>query len=137
MDAAIAYMATLDDLKAALRQAHAHLEPGGVLVVTPDVTPEAFEQNATHVTQASQNGLDVVFIENVFDPDPSDTHYETTVVYLIRQDGQLRVETDHWRLGIFPMATWHHVLNDIGFDVHPHPFELGGDGYTLLACTQP
>lgn len=136
MDDAISYMATLDDFRAAMARAHAHLETGGVLITTPDVTAEHFEQNRTQVTPVTRAGLDVVFIENVYDPDPSDTHYETTVVYLIREQGVQRVETDHWRLGLFPMATWHQVLTETGFEVHEHRFGLGDESYTLLACTK-
>jgi hypothetical protein len=52
---------------------------------------------------------EVVFIENVYDPDPTDAHYETTVLYLIREQGQPRIETDRWTMGIFSLDTWRAV----------------------------
>lgn len=134
MDDAISHMACLADFRAALARAHAHLEPGGLLVVTPDVTTETFVQHRTTVTPVSRPGLNVVFVENLYDPDPTDEHYQATIVYLIRENGTLRVETDHWQLGIFPLSVWHRELGETGFDVHEHRFVLGADSYTLLAC---
>ncbi|MFN3986271.1 MAG: class I SAM-dependent methyltransferase [Rhodocyclaceae bacterium] len=67
MDDAISHMNCLADFTAAIRTAHAHLAPGGVLVVTPDVTTETFIQNRTTTTPASRPGLDVVFVENVYE----------------------------------------------------------------------
>ena len=113
MDDAISYMTCLADLAAAFRTASAHLHPGGVLVATPDVTTETFRQNKTIATPGTRTGtrdeLDVVFVENVYDPDPGDEQYETTVLYLIRDHGHLRIETDHWTMGLFSLDTWRRV----------------------------
>jgi len=74
MDDALSDMTCLADFVAAFRTASAHLNPGGVLVATPDVTTETFRQNKTIATPATRTGtrdeLDVVFVENVYDPDP-------------------------------------------------------------------
>lgn len=127
MDDAISYMNCREDFEAAFRTAYAHLSPGGVLVVTPDVTPETFQQNRTTTTRSSRDGLDVVFIENVYDPDPTDDRYQATIVYLIREHGRLRIETDHWTLGIFPLETWREVLYRTGFRVHEGRYVAGED----------
>jgi SAM-dependent methyltransferase len=134
MDDAISYMSCLTDFVAAFRTAHAHLNPGGVLVATPDVTTETFQQNRTSTTSATRDGLDVVFVENVYDPDPTDEQYETTVLYLIRDHGRLRIETDHWTMGIFPLETWRQVLRETGFEVHEGRYSPGEDEYTVFAC---
>jgi SAM-dependent methyltransferase len=136
MDDAISYMASLEDFTAAFRTACAHLQPGGVLVATPDVTPGTFRQNLTRTTTAARDDLEVVFVENVYDPDPTDGQYETTVLYLIRERGRLRIETDHWTLGIFPLDTWRRVLRDTGFEVHEDLFRLGEDEYTVFAAVK-
>jgi hypothetical protein len=47
---------------------------GGVQVLTPDVTTETFVQNRTTVAPVSRPGLDVVFVENLHDPNPTDEH---------------------------------------------------------------
>jgi SAM-dependent methyltransferase len=140
MDDAISYMGCLADFTAAFRTASAHLNPGGVLITTPDVTAETFRQNRTSVTPAtrtgSRDGLDVVFVENVYDPDPADEQYETTVLYLIREHGRLRIETDHWIMGLFPLDTWRRVLRETGFELHESRYNAGEDEYTVFACVK-
>jgi SAM-dependent methyltransferase len=140
MDDAISYMTCAADVAAAFRTAAAHLNPGGVLVATPDVTTETFRQNRTIVTPAARTGtrdaLDVVFVENVYDPDPADEHYETTILYLIRDHGRLRIETDHWTMGLFSLDTWRRVLRETGFDVHEGQYNAGDDAYTVFACVK-
>jgi SAM-dependent methyltransferase len=136
MDDAISHMNCRADFIAAFRTAYDHLESGGVLIATPDVTIETFLQNRTTTTRATRDGLDVVFVENVFDPDATDEQYETTILYLIRQNGRLRIETDHWTMGIFALDTWRKVLLDTGFAVHEVPYRLGEDEYTVFACVK-
>jgi hypothetical protein len=80
--------------------------------------------------------MDVVFIENVYDPDPTDEHYETTILYLIRDRGRLRIETDHWTMGIFSLETWRHVLHETGLQVHEGLYSSGEDEYTTFACVK-
>ena len=140
MDDAISYMSCLADFVAAFRTASAHLNPGGVLIATPDVTTETFQQNKTTAMPAARTGtwdeLDVVFIENVYDPNPADEQYETTIVYLIRNRGQLRIETDHWTMGIFSIGTWRRVLRETGFEVNEEQYIAGEDEYTVFACVK-
>lgn len=136
MDDAISHMSCLADFAAAFSIAHDHMNPGGVLVATPDVTFETFQQNKTTATQATRDGLDVVFVENVYDPDPTDEQYETTILYLIRDHGCLRIETEHWTMGIFPLDTWRHVLRETGFEVHEERYNPEGDEYTVFACVK-
>lgn len=137
MDDAISHLNCLPDFTAAFRTAHEHLNPGGVLVVTPDVTTESFVQNRTTVTPSARTGVEVVFVENLYDPDPRDEHYETTILYLIREQGQLRIETDRWTMGLFSLDTWRAVLRETGFAVHEERYGWGEDEYTVLVCVRP
>jgi SAM-dependent methyltransferase len=140
MDDAISYMSCLADFVAAFRTASAHLEPGGVLIATPDVTTETFQQNKTIATPGMRTepgtALDVVFVENAYDPDPADEQYDTTILYLIRDHGQLRIETDHWTMGLFSLDTWRRVLREAGLDVHEGRYIGGEDEYTVFACVK-
>lgn len=137
IDDAISHMHSRTDLEAALQAAVRHLAPGGVLVTTPDATRESFRQNQTTATTVVRDGLTVTFIENLHDPNPDDEHYETTVIYLIREYGQLRIETDHWTLGLFPIAVWHQALRASGLELQSQAFALNGDHYTMLAGCKP
>lgn len=140
MDDALSHMSCLADFATAIRTASAHLDPGGVLIATPDVTTETFQQNRTTATPATRggarDGLEVVFVENAYDPDPADDQYDMTILYLIRDHGRLRIETDHWTMGLFPLLTWRRVLRDTGFEVHEVPYNAGEDAYTVFACVK-
>ncbi|MBN2284800.1 MAG: class I SAM-dependent methyltransferase [Tissierellales bacterium] len=136
MDDAISHMNCRMDLVAALQTAHAHLTPGGVLVATPDVTIESFQQNKTTTTPVTRDGLDVVFVENVYDPDPTDEQYEMTILYLIRDHGHLQIETEYWTMGIFSLDTWRSVLRETGFEIHEGQYNQGGDEYTVFTCVK-
>lgn len=124
----ITYMLTEADLLAAIRTAYEHLNPGGVFCTYAEETPENFVQNGTYTSThrgQDQNGHDVevALVENYYDPDPQDTTFETTFIYLIRQDGALRIETDSHQLGIFPRVTWERLLRQAGFEVHQTWFD--------------
>ncbi len=122
IDDAVAYMTSREDLSRLFRAAYRHLEPGGVMLVSPDKTKETFEQNESHVTHAETKarpeGVDVVFIENDYDPDPEDDTYEALIIYLIREKGALRVVEDMHTLGIFAAEAWTALLREAGFEVH-------------------
>jgi len=137
MDDAISHMNCRADFVAAFRTAYAHLNPGGVLIATPDVTIETFQQNKTTTTPATRDGLDVVFVENVYDPDPADEQYDTTILYLIRDHGRLRIETEHWTMGIFSLDAWKQVLRETGFEVHEGRYAAGVEEYSVFACVRP
>jgi SAM-dependent methyltransferase len=136
MDDGITHMNCRADFVKAFSNAYAHLSPGGVLVATPDVTFESLQQNKTTTTPATRGALEVVFIENLYDPDPTDEQYETTILYLIRDHGRLRIETDHWTMGLFSLDTWRHVLRETGFQVHEGLFSLEEYEYTVFACVK-
>ena len=91
----------------------------------------------TIATPATRTGrIDVVFVENVYDPDPADEQYETTILYLIRDHGRLRIETDHWTMGLFSLDTWRRVLRETGFEAHEGRYNAGEDEYTVFACVK-
>jgi SAM-dependent methyltransferase len=141
LDDAIPYMATRADLRAAFAAAWRHLSPGGVMVVNPDDTKETFVQNHTVATPAAAKtkpaNVDVVFVENSYDPNPEDDHYEGTMVYLIREDGNLRVEVDRHILGLFALQVWRETLTEVGFKIHEKSYVERSKEYTTFACLKP
>ncbi len=130
---AINYMLTADDLKAAFQTAYQHLKPGGVFVTYVEVKPGFYDQNKTTVTIRKKGDIDIVFIENYFDPDPHDTTYEGTFLYLIRRGGHLTVEVDRHLCGVFPVSIWRRLLKDVGFACKERKFEHS----PLLICVKP
>ena len=141
MDDAISYMATRADLDSAFLMAWQHLNPGGVMVAGPDDTKETFVQNRTVATPAIGKGkpanVDVVFVENDYDPDSTDDHYEGTMVYLIREEGRLRVEIDRHILGLFTLDVWRETLAKVGFKIHQEQYIERGKKHTTFACLKP
>ena len=111
------------------------------MVVSPDEITSTFEQNRTTVSQAEPKSkppdLDVVFIENLFDPDPNDTTYESTFVYLIREHGRQRIEVDHHVLGLFAIEVWRDALRETGFEIHEHDYDEAQRVSTTFACVRP
>ncbi len=140
MDDGLSYMKSREDLEAAFERAYQHLKPGGVLVATPDDTTETFLQNRVAVTPGTgarkADNIEVAYIENYFDPDPTDEHYELTMVFLIREDNQLRVETDHHKIGLFPLEVWRDTLERVGFRIHEKMYTQGEKTYLTFSAVK-
>lgn len=140
MDDAVSYMATRTDLTSAFLMAWRHLNPGGVMLAGPDETKETFVQNRTVAIPTAGKGkptnVDVVFVENDYDPDPTDDNYEGTMIYLIREDGKLRVETDRHILGLFALDAWREALAGVGFTIHQEKYVEQGREHVTFACVK-
>ena len=68
-------------------------------------------------------------VEYTYDPDPSDTTYETLMWYLIREGGRtLRVEQDRHIMGLFSLATWERLMVEAGFRFGKDPYDVHDDG---------
>lgn len=114
---AVNYMLTPADLKAAFETAFVHLKKGGVMITYAEAWKENFKQNRIRYQTEVKDSIQITFIENYYDPDPTDTTYEGTFIYLIRKDGKLQIETDLHNLGVFPLNLWPKTLKEIGFEV--------------------
>lgn len=114
---AVTYMLTPADLRAAFETAYLHLRPGGVFLTSAQDTAERFQQNWARASTHVKGDLQITFVENDYDPDPGDTTYEYTAVYLIRRGGALEVEVDRHLCGLFPIETWRELLRAAGFQV--------------------
>ncbi|GAA0309614.1 class I SAM-dependent methyltransferase [Rhodovulum strictum] len=129
---AISHMEGLDDLKAALATARAHLVPGGVGVFCPDATIECF------APQTSQGGSDaggrgMRYMEWVR-MGSDGASCETDIVYLLRAaDGRVLVAHDHARFGLFPRALWCAALDEAGFEAVSVETQAGRDVFTARA----
>lgn len=134
----INYMRTEDDLRRTFLTAYDHLNPGGVFLTFAEESLERFKQNRTIASTHTQGNIQVTFIENSFDPDPSDNHFEMTLIYLIRKKSQLEIHTDFHLWGLFEKHTWHSLLKETGFDVDELRFEhstfLEDDTLPMFVC---
>ena len=121
---ASAYMTTPDDLLAAYRTAARHLEPGGVLVTLPEEIRALFEQHGTESFTRSEGDVAVTTTIVDYDPDPSDTWFESTFVFLIRDASGLHVELDTHRNGLYELDAMLDMLREAGFDPEASRWEL-------------
>jgi ubiquinone/menaquinone biosynthesis C-methylase UbiE len=132
----IDYMVTMDDLQQAIQNAVEHLNSGGVLLVVGK-TKETF-QNNNFAYSAEKNGVHVTLFENNYINLFRPYTYEATLIYLIRQKGELAIYTDHHLLGLFPHATWKKVFTNVGLTMRKKilngiydPYLLGDGEYPL------
>ena len=135
----VAYMLDEDDLRSAFETAFVHLRPGGVMVTYVEQTCQSFEQNMTTCSTRASGDTVITFIEHYYDPDPTDTLFESTFVYLIRERGELRIETDRHLSGLFTLNVWYENLKTVGFEVSQMAFEDPSQRspIPLLVCTRP
>jgi SAM-dependent methyltransferase len=131
----ITYMTSERDLRGAFQTAWTHLKPGGVFCTYAEHTKERFEQNKTEFSLRTNGDTEIVFIENDYDPDPTDTTSEFTFVCLIRRAGRLRIETDRHVGGLFDLETWRRLLKSVGFNVIPKTYP--GERIPAFVCIKP
>jgi SAM-dependent methyltransferase len=132
------YMLTGSDLQAAFETAYVHLKPGGVFLTAIEQTLETFRQNKVQYLVRERDGVEIAFIENMYDPDPTDTTYESTFIYLIRREGSLEIETDRHLGGLFSLGVWYDMLTSVGFEAKTVEYEepVSGDDIPVVVCTK-
>jgi SAM-dependent methyltransferase len=141
IDDGITYITTEAELLQTFRNAFRHLRSGGVLVTAPDHIAETYEQNSTQLHRLEPHlepeHLDVIIVENNYDPDPGDTTAETTFVYLIREHGELRIEHDLHIVGLFSIELWRDCLRRAGFELHEEHSSQLPKGVPVLIGVKP
>jgi len=137
----INYIKTVKNLQRTFITAYEHLKPGGVFLTLVEQITGKFKQNHTSYSTHSKDDVEITFGENYYDPDPSDTNYEATFIYLIRVGGKLEVHTDRHLCGIFKLKTWLGFLKATGFEVKQEKFTHStfaeGESYLILICIMP
>lgn len=117
----IGYMLTVDDLQKTLHTVLRHLKPGGVLLLSVQ-TKENFREN-NFVFSGSREGVRITVFENNYISAPENNYYEATMLYLIRNNGELEIVTDRHTCGIFHLAVWRRLFADLKL----HATEIGLD----------
>jgi trans-aconitate methyltransferase len=121
---ASAYMISIEELRAAYRTAAAHLRPGGVMVTLPEEIRSCFEQNRTTCSSYTHGDRSVSTMYVDHDPDPADTWFESTFVFLIREGGRVTVETDTHRVGLYDLDDMLAAIREAGFEPEVSKWEL-------------
>ncbi|MEW6684744.1 MAG: class I SAM-dependent methyltransferase [Candidatus Edwardsbacteria bacterium] len=144
----IAYILTVEDLRKVFTIAFSHLKPGGIFMFIAEDTKEDFKQNNTTSYTNSQGEIEITFIDNRYDPDETDTTYESTFIYLVRRKGNLEIHTDRHLCGLFKLDILADLLKEIGFEVKQLKYEppksavepsglAGYKNYPMFVCIKP
>jgi len=135
------YMKTEEELNQLFQTAYEHLNPGGVFITVVEESRERFKQNRTISSTHAFDDTQVTFIENSFDPNPNDDHFDMTFIYLVRKKGNFEIHTDSHIWGVFKMDTWRQLLKTTGFDVQElkfaHSTFLEDEFLPMLICLKP
>lgn len=130
---AIAYMATRQELRAALLTAFEHTEPGGVALFAPDYLARAIvEHSSLHEGADGRRALRC--LEWVWDPEPNDEKFRVEYALLLRDGAELRAAHDTHEEGLFSRETWLALLSEVGFraELVSRPLDDGGLDQMLL-----
>lgn len=141
----IAYILTVEDLRKVFTIAFSHLKPGGIFMFIAEDAKEDFKQNNTTFYTNSKGEVEITFIDNRYDPDTTDTSYESTFIYLIRRKRNLEIHTDRHLCGLFKSDIFIDLLKEAGFEVKQLKYEppasavepsgLGGyEYYPMFVC---
>ena len=121
---AIAYMASAEDLKSAIRTAFVHLKPGGVALFAPDQLRETFKPYTDHGGY-DQGDRSLRYLEWGWDPDPTDHSMISLMVYVLRQGKEdIRIIEDRHICGLFSSDEWLSMLAEVGFAGRSQRIEL-------------
>lgn len=132
---AVAYMATLDDLRACIRTVAAHVRPGGVVMLCPDDVRDGWEER-TDIDSGTDGDRSVRWVEHHWDPDPSDDSAVCDFTFtLVEADGSTREVTDRHVCGLFWCQTWWQLLEEAGLE--PAMRRDGPEGTTLFLGRRP
>ena len=122
---AIDYMTTESDLAAVMRTIVAHCESGAGVVIASDHVAETFATSTSHGGHDG-TGRSLRYLEWTYDPDPADTTCITDYVYVLRENGSVRVEHDQHVTGLFPRSTWLRVIAETGLQARSHTNTFSG-----------
>jgi SAM-dependent methyltransferase len=128
---ALMYLESRADVAAALETAHAHLAPGGVVVLMPDFVTETFYPGTDAGGRDDPSGRAVRRLEWRWDRDPDDGRFEVEMSVLLRDvDGTVRSVHEQHSMGLYSMDDWWSALRAAGFtpipvDLTTQPLEQG------------
>jgi len=108
----IDYMVSLNDLRQAIQTCLEHLKLGGILLIVAK-TKETF-QNNNFAYEGIKDDIQITLLENNYINPIRPNTYEATFVYLIREHGELSIQTENQILGLFPLTTWEKLFSEFG-----------------------
>lgn len=124
---AVSYLLTEEDIRATLQTAAIHLRTSGVLVMAPDHFEENFVDGTLRHDTAEDSDTKLIHIDYVYRPDPTRPRYESRMIYIIRQGGQVQIEQDNHVFGLFAQQVWLDLMQEAGFEASTAPYDVHED----------
>ncbi len=121
----IGYMTTIDDLRRAIERMAAHLVPGGILLVEPWLTPDAWRPNTVHGLFVDEPELKIARVNTSF------TKGRVSVFdlhHLIGTPEGTEYVVEHHELGLYTVDEMTTAFVTAGLDVRYDPDGLTGRG---------
>ncbi len=121
----IGYMTTAEDLKRAIARMAAHLVPGGLLLIEPWLTPEAWRPNTVHALLVDEPGLKIARVNTSFMVEHRsvfDLHH------LIGTPEGTEHIVEHHELGLYTVDEMIDAFVAAGLDVRHDPEGPAGRG---------
>jgi SAM-dependent methyltransferase len=137
---AIDYMATEEDLAAAMATAFRHCKPGGAALFVPDHLRETFGPGTDWGGSDGVRGEGIRFLEWSYDPDPTDTSATTIYTFITREpDGRVESFSEPHLIGLFSREDWLRLLAAQGFAASALTERTEEDRLprTLFLCRRP
>jgi len=131
---AINYMTTEKDLLKAIQNCARHCRSGGVVLVVPDFFKETFK-SSTHHGGHDSDGQGLRYLDWIYDPDPTDSSYTSSMVYMIRNGvNPVIVESDQHLCGLFEQETWLRLFQtaDLKPEIIPIPHSQADQRLAIL-----
>jgi SAM-dependent methyltransferase len=130
----IGYTRTLDGLARAIACMARHLVPGGVLIIEPWFTPDAWHPNTVHAQFIDEPELKIARVNTSFAAGRLsyfDLHY------LIGTPKGTEHLVERHELGLFESAEMREALSTAGLEVHHDPEGLTGRGLFVGLLADP
>ena len=112
---AIMYMTNTEDLRKALETSYIHLNPGGILLISPDFIKETFKSETGHGgSDGEKKSLRYLIWQS--DPDPDDDTCIEDFIYVFKNEaGGVTTEHERHIMGLFSKDLWINLLSSAGF----------------------
>ena len=128
LGSAIGYVGTLRKLRMTARTLARHLEPGGVVLVEPWLTPEVFRPGYVQALMAEAPDLKVARMSR---SELREDCWELTFHYLVGTPEGVEHFTEQHRLGLFTTEDYLNAFADAGLHVTYDPDGIIGRGLVI------